>query len=145
MTDSTSFHFTRKGRSWATLIAIVITWLLCLIAWTVFDASGWIVGIVLAFSLPAVWDMYSARLAGASLSDSDLSWFSGDQSVTVPLSEIDHMRLVTRLDLSVRAAVVLKTGRKMRLPPESTPPHQAFETALTESGLKVERHHFTFL
>ena len=63
----------------------------------------------------------------------------------VAFSEIDHFRLDTRLDFSVRATVVLRSGRKIRLPFEATPPHQAFEDALTARGVTVKRFHFQLL
>jgi hypothetical protein len=47
--------------------------------------------------------------------------------------------------MSVRATVVLKTGRKIKLPFEATPPHRALETALHARGITTERHHFTLI
>src|SRR6056297_1067986 len=145
MTDEPLYSFRRKGRSWSTLIALLIAWLLLLLGWTVFDAAPLLVGILFLLSLPAAWDFYTARLAGADLHADRFDWFSGTRSVSVPLEEIDHIRLVTRLDLTVRAAVVLANGSKLRLPAEATPPSEPFEAALKEAGLRSERHHFTFI
>src|SRR6056297_1496088 len=106
MTDEPLYSFRRKGRSWSTLIALLIAWLLLLLGWTVFDAAPLLVGILFLLSLPAAWDFYTARLAGADLHADRFDWFSGTRSVSVPLEEIDHIRLVTRLDLTVRAAAL---------------------------------------
>ncbi|MEP4197400.1 MAG: hypothetical protein ABJL99_17400 [Aliishimia sp.] len=139
------YHFTRKGRSWSTLLAALAVWCLAVLGWLVLDASPVLVIVVLLLTLPAIWDVYSARLSGVSLTQTELRWFSGINTVTIPATEIDHVRLVTRLDLSVRAAVVLTSGRKLRMPAEATPPSKAFEDALTAHGIRNERHHFTFI
>ena len=139
------YRFVRHGRSRATLIAVGLAWVLCLVAALVFAAALWIVGLVLLFTLPALWDIWSGRTAGAEITARGLRWFSGRRSVDVARSEIDHVRLVTRPDLSVRAAVVLASGRKLRLPAEATPPHRAFVAALVAHGIRTERHHFTVL
>lgn len=143
MTGPTAFEFAREGRSWATLGAVVLTWSLCLFAFVILDAAGWIVALALIFTLPGIWDLYHATRAGTRLDDQALSWFSGAQEVRVPLQDIDHIRLVTRIDFSVRAAVVLRSGRKLRLPPEATAPAEAFEAALKERAVKTQRHHFS--
>ena len=145
MTETLLYSFRRKGRSWPTLIALVLAWFFLLIAWLVFDAAAVLLILLLLFSLPAAWDMYSGRTAGADLFEDRFDWFSGTQEMTVPVAQIDHIRLVTRLDLTVRAAVVLKSGQKLRLPAEATPPSEPFEAALKDAGLKSQRHHFTFL
>jgi len=145
MTDATPFVFVRKGRNWATLIALLGVWTLALLTWFVFDAATFVVVVLGLFSLPAMWDLYAARDAGTTLTGQDLTWFSGATQVCVPLGDIDHVRLVTRLDLSIRAAVVLTSGRKLRLPAEATPPGAAFEAALSAHDIRHARHHFTFI
>ncbi len=139
------FVFQRKGRSWATLIAVLSTWLICLVAWLGFNAAPWILVIVLVFTLPALWDLWSAPTAGLEVDTHSITWHSGNLRQSVLLSQIDHIRLVTRLDLTVRAAVVLTDGNKCRVPAESTPPSKDLESSLQAAGLRVERHHFTFL
>ena len=69
-------------------------------------------------------------------------WFSGRRSGRVTTSEIDLVRLDTRLDFSVRVTLVLKNGEKVRLPFEATPPHAEFERELDPRGLKTRRTHF---
>ena len=136
-------EFTRKGRTWSTLIALVGTWVILLLIWLVLNAAWWIVLFFFLFTIPAARDIWVGTSAGSRLSTHGLTWYSGAQKVDVPLGDIDHVRLVTRLDMSVRAALVLFSGRKMRMPIESTPPHKDFEAALRAHGVKVERHHFT--
>lgn len=136
------FVFTRSARSRATAIAVLGLWGVLLAAWLWLDAALWIVIPLALFGLPALYDLVADPKAGLRLEDDTISWFSGQRTATLALEEIDHMRLDTRLDFSVRASAVLKTGRKIRLPFESTPPHQAFEDALLARGLKVQRHHF---
>ncbi|MEM6311337.1 MAG: hypothetical protein AAF754_14945 [Pseudomonadota bacterium] len=135
--------FARKGRTWTTLIALVGTWIVLLLIWLVLNAAWWIVLFFLLFTIPAARDIWVGTSAGSDLSRHGLRWYSGAQEVNVSLDDIDHVRLVTRLDTSVRAALVLFSGRKLRMPIESTPPHKDFERALLAHGVKVQRHHFT--
>lgn len=145
MTRPAPYEFIRSGRTWSTLIAVSAVWVVGLIGWLAFDIAPLVLGLLVAFTLPALWDLYSARMAGTRITPEAITWNSGPNRVTLPLPEIDHVRLVTRLDLSVRAAVVLNSGRKLRIPAEATPPADAFEAALAQVGIRSERHHFTFI
>ncbi|MBM1632456.1 hypothetical protein JQV27_06410 [Sulfitobacter mediterraneus] len=135
-------HFRRSARNRSTLITLAVIWLVLLAALLMLEAAWWIIAFLGAFTLPALWDLVRDTQSGLDLSETDLRWFTGRRSAEIALEDIDHMRLDTRLDFSVRATAVLKTGRKIRLPFECTPPHQDFEDALTAQGLKVRRTHF---
>lgn len=139
------YYFTRPGRSLASIAAVVVTWGVVLLAWVAFDAAAWLLVGVLIFTLPALWDIWSHSEAGLALRDGALSWYSGRHKVAVPFGEIDHVRLDTRLDFSVRATAVLTDGRRLRLPYEATPPHQQFESELNARNLRTQRHHFSLL
>ena len=139
------YTFSRRGRSWPTLLTLLGTWALLLVLLLRFEAALWLVALFFLFSLPAAWDLWSDRRAGLALGDRRIRWFSGNREADVRFDEVDHVRLVTRLDMSVRAALVLHTGRKVRLPAEATPPAAEFEAALAAHDLRAERHHFTFL
>lgn len=141
--DVYTFH--RKARNWATLLTLLGTWVALILVWTIFDASGWIVGFVFLFTLPAVYDVGRNPSAGLSLDRRTLRWYSGRTEGLLDLDEIDHMRLDTRMDFSVRATAILHTGRKIRLPFEATPPHKPFEAALIDCGVKTQRHHFSLM
>jgi hypothetical protein len=139
------FVFEQQARSRKTLLIVVSIWVALVAAWIWLDAALWIVAFLAAFTLPAVSDLIRNPLSGLTLNNQTLSWFSGRRNGTLELSEIDHIRLDTRLDFSVRVTAVLTTGRKIRLPFESTPPHQAFQNALEARGVKTQRHHFQLL
>jgi hypothetical protein len=143
MTDP--FVFEQHARNRKTLLIVVGVWGLLLAALVWLDAAPWIVVFLWAFTLPAVYDLIRNPKAGLHLDAQTLSWFSGRREGEIELTEIAHIRLDTRLDFSVRVTAVLTTGRKIRLPFECTPPHQAFEDALAAQGVKTERHHFQLL
>ncbi len=145
MNTPIDYSFERHGRSWGALAAVAITWAFCALLALVLEASIWIWGVVLLLSLPALWEFFQRSTAGTQLTPTTLSWHTGDRNAEIALREIDHIRFVTRLDFSVRAAVVLKSGRKLRIPAESTPPYEPFDAALHALDTKTERHHFTFL
>jgi len=139
------FTFEHTARSPAAMIIIGGVWVALAVLWGWLDTAVWIVGFLALFTLPAVWDTWRDTSAGLTLDDNLLRWHAGRREAEVALEEIDHVRLDTRLDFSVRATVLLKTGRKLRLPFESTPPHQAFEDALHARDVKTQRHHFTLM
>ncbi|MEM6303516.1 MAG: hypothetical protein AAF744_02290 [Pseudomonadota bacterium] len=138
----TPFAYRTAARSPATFLAFAAVWAALIAAWVWLDAAIWILAVIAAFTLPALYDLVMGPEAGLTLEADEMTWFSGRRTATLPYSEMAHMRLDTRLDFSVRATAVLQTGRKIRLPFEATPPHRAFEEALQARGLKVERHHF---
>ncbi len=138
-----AFRYHRQGRSLGTLAVVILIWLAFLAARVWLDASWVILATLALFTLPALWDVIKNPSAGLTLTDRTLDWHSGRHTARINLSEIDRVRLDTRLDFSVRATVILRTGRKIRLPFEATPPNAAFETALARHDIKTERHHFS--
>ncbi|MFK7876852.1 MAG: hypothetical protein AB8B71_13900 [Paracoccaceae bacterium] len=145
MVAKAAFTFTRPARSRATLIAIALTWAVCGAGLFWFQAAAWIIALLALFTLPALWEIWSGASAGCELDPMKLKWHSGHHTAEIALHEIDHIRMVTRLDLSIRAAIILKSGKKLRMPAEATPPAKVFEPALAAFELTVRRHHFVML
>jgi hypothetical protein len=87
----------------------------------------------------------SDRRSGLRLEDGRLHWFSGPRAWELPFDQIDHLRLDTRLDFSVRASAVTPDRHRIRLPQDALPHHKVLEAAAQAHGLRVERHHFTLL
>lgn len=134
-----------QGRSLRTGVTVLGVWLALITLWIGLDAATWIVAFLALFTLPALWDLVKDPPSGLTLNDTTLSWFTGKRRATVQLEEIDLIRLDTRLDFSVRVTLVLKTGTKIRLPFEATPPDQVLEDALNARGLKTRRTHFQLM
>ncbi|WP_370401835.1 hypothetical protein [Sulfitobacter sp. JB4-11] len=139
------FIFEQDGRRSLVALVLGVVWAVLAAAWLWMEAALWIVALLGAFTLPALRDLIRNPSAGLTLTDRDLTWHTGRYEGALDLSEVQHMRLDTRLDFSVRATAVLKSGRKIRLPFEATPPHRAFETALEARGLRVKRFHFQLM
>jgi len=141
----TPYAFERSGRNRATLLAVIVVWVAIGIGIMVFDAALWLMGLLALTTAPALFDLGSGRRSGVRLDDDGLKWFAGRRTGEIAWARLSHVRLDTRLDFSVRASAVLTSGRRVRLPLESAPPADAFEAALTERGIKVERHHFSLV
>ena len=139
------FTFARTGRNKRTALVVAGIWIAVLSAGVFWEMSALIMTFLLAFTLPALWDLIRDPPSGLMLDDRTLHWHSGKQQARVALDEIDKIRLDTRLDFSIKVTLVLKNGAKLRLPFESSPPDQPFEVALNQRGLKTERHHFQLL
>ena len=139
------FSHHAQGRSLRTGITVTLIWLLLIGLWLGLEAHPMIVAFLALFTLPACWDLISDPPSGLTLTDRALSWHSGKRHAEVPLAEIDHVAMNTRLDFSVKVTLVLENGAKIRLPFEATPPDQAFEDALTARGIKTRRTHFQLM
>ncbi len=105
------------------------------------QAADWILVFLALPGLPALWDFVSNPVWRLELNDTMLSW-TGPRSDQIALSGIDHVRLDTRWDLSVRATIFLASGHKIRIPDPALPPHRRFETELNAQAVRTERHHF---
>ena len=141
----TPFTYEHQARSTTTALVVAGVWLAIGLAIWVLEASPMVMGIIALFTLPAIYDLISNRRSGVRISSDGLHWFSGKRTGDVTWNRLSHMRLDTRLDFSVRASAVLITGKRLRLPLESIPPADTCEAALTERGIKVERHHFSLV
>ncbi|WP_147106233.1 hypothetical protein [Tateyamaria sp. syn59] len=141
----TPYRFETTGRNRRTLVALILVWALILGAIALLDASPILMGLIALCTAPALYDLMSGRISGLTLGPEGLGWFAGRRTGEIAWSKIDHIRLDTRLDFSVRASAVLVSGRKVRLPLEATPPADTFEEVLTKRGVTVKRHHFSLL
>lgn len=139
------YTYQRQGRSPAAALIVTLIWLALIAAYVYLEASPWVVSLLALFTLPAAVDFARNPESGLTLSDDTLDWHTGPRTGTVAFSQIERMRMDTRLDFSVRVTVILNTGRKIRLPFEATPPHEALEAALKERGIKTERFHFQLM
>lgn len=139
----TPFTFTRQNRNSRTVTILIGIYAVLLGLVIYFDAAWWLVGLLSLATLPAVWDIVQDSRAGLSLDQQKLRWHSGKRQGEIDLNTVDFFRFDTRWDFSVRVSLVLKSGKKIRLPDESTPPHQQFEDVLQQAGFRVDRHHFT--
>lgn len=137
------YSFSRQGRSPRVLGVLICVYAVLLAAVLFLDAAWWLMALLALPTLPALHDLYRNPEAGLELDAKTLSWRSGRRSGTLALSEIARLRLDTRWDFSVRATAVLTSGRRIRLPDESLPPHRILEAEFLARGVQVERHHFT--
>ncbi|AVO38664.1 hypothetical protein [Pukyongiella litopenaei] len=136
------YRFARHGRTWRLGLVLLAIWAAILAAVVRLDAAPWLMALLGLLTLPALRDFVTNASSGLRIGGGDLHWHSGRRSGQLPLSAIDHVRLDTRWDFSVRATVRLKAGKPVRLPDESLPPHRVFEAELLARGIRVERHHF---
>lgn len=137
------YSFSRRGRSRAAVIATG-GWLAALLAlWLVLDAALWLVILLALPVLPAIADLIRNPLSGLNISEDRIEWFTGKLTGQAQLDEVDHVRFDTRWDFSVRATLVLRNGKRIRLPQEATPPHGEADAEFQKRGIRTERHHFT--
>jgi len=142
---SLPFHFSAQGRKPATALIVVAIWTVLIAAYVWLQAAPLILALVGLFTLPALYDFCTNPRSTLSLDGGYLSWQSGRQTAQIALSEIDHLRFDTRLDLSVRLTVVRPSGVKIRVPYAATPPIGAIEKAALDAGLRTQRHHFSLM
>ena len=138
----TPYTFTRHNRTPRTILILVLVYAALIALLILFDAAWWLVGLLGLTTLPALWDIAKGTQAGMTLDHDGIRWFSGNREGLVALADIDHVRLDTRWDFSVRTSLVLKSGKRIRLPDESTPHHSELEAAFQQAALRLKRHHF---
>lgn len=139
------YSYISQGRRPATALIVVIVWGLVAAAYLLLDAAPVVLALIGAFTLPALYDLATNPRSTFTLDTTHLRWTSGRQKADIALSEIDHLRFDTRLDLSVRLSVVRPSGVKIRVPYPATPPHQQLEDLAQQAGLKTRRHHFSLI
>ncbi|WP_264213039.1 hypothetical protein [Leisingera thetidis] len=137
------YSFARRGRSAAALLASGGWLAALLVLWLVLDAALWLVILLALPVLPALLDLARNPLSGLTISGKRVEWFSGGLTGTADLGEIDRVRFDTRWDFSVRATLILRSGKRIRLPQEATPPHAEADAQFQARGIRTERHHFT--
>ncbi len=137
-----AYRFARHGRTWRLGLILLAIWVAILGAVIGLDAAPWLMALLGLLTLPALRDFVANTSSGLQIEDGHLHWYSGRRSGHLPLSAIDHIRLDTRWDFSVRATAYLRDGKTVRLPDESLPPHRAFEAELQARDIRIERHHF---
>ena len=139
------FTYTHTGRNWATLLSMLGVWGVLITLILVVDMALWLAGIVFLFTLPALFDVLTARASGLSISHDQIEWHAGRQDGTMTKRLIEIIRLDTRLDFSVRCTLVLYSGQRIKIPFEACPKHQLLEKQLHLHGYKTRRRHFSFI
>jgi hypothetical protein len=137
------YSFSRRGRSPAAILATGGWLAALLVLWLVLDAALWLVILLALPVLPAIADLVRNPVSGLKVSPNRVEWFTGKLAGQAELGEIDRVRFDTRWDFSVRATLILRSGKRIRLPQEATPPHAEADAAFQARGLRTERHHFT--
>lgn len=140
-----TFRHTTSARRTSAIVTVGAVWIVLIVLYIFMDAAWWIVGVVALATLPAIIDIARNRPAGMELGPAQLTWHSGRASGDILLSQIEKIRMDTRLDLSVRVTIIPTEGRKLRLPYDAMPKSDVLEREFTERDIKVERHHFSLL
>ncbi|WP_323784072.1 hypothetical protein [Leisingera sp.] len=136
------YSFSRRGRSLAAMLATGAWLAVLLLSWLLLDAAVLLVILLALPVLPALLDLIRNPLSGLMFSGNQIEWFTGGLTGKAELGEIDRVRFDTRWDFSVRATLILRSGKRIRLPQEATPPHAEADAAFQARGIKTERHHF---
>ncbi len=142
-TGDAVFSFTRQSRT-PTALAAAASWAALLALLTLrFQAAWWVTAILALPLLMLLWDLWKNPEAGLTLGPRSIAWRSRTLQGEARLADIEKIRFDTRWDFSVRVTLLMRDGKRHRLPQESLPPHRDLEALLTKRGLQVERHHFT--
>ncbi len=138
MAEPAAFRFERSGRAPAALwtIAAVLAAALGLV--TLVQAHWLVLALALLLCLPALRDAATDRRAGLTLADGRLAWHSGARRDHVSLADVQSARIGRRMDLSTRAVLLLKDGRRVTLPRECLPGPDPLQAAFSAHGLPVE-------
>lgn len=135
---------TRPARSTAAVVALAVA----IAVWFALGAiqAHWLVLAIFAIP-PALlaWDLLKNDTAQFHLSDTDLRFGIGPDQTTLPLAQIEVVRLNRRLDFSWRVTLRLTDGQRARIPPPCLPPMAQLETALAARQIRTESVLFSFV
>ncbi len=135
------YQFERRGRRWGVVLPILAVWVAVLLGTLALNLVWWIALTVLLFTLPAVLDVIRDSKASLEIWQSRIVWSSalrgGDRA------DIDHVRLDRRFDGGMKITLVHVGGSHTRLPPDISPPVDAFQEALKQAGIASQRHPFS--
>jgi hypothetical protein len=98
--------------------------------------------LIIAFAFPPAlmgWELWRNPMGRFELDEKRLTFDSGRQAREVVLSDVSKVRLLRRMDLSWLATIILRDGRKLRLPANCTPSGDRLEAELTARGVPVDR------
>ena len=143
--DAPEFTYSAIGRNWTTLIVTLSVWVVLAFLLLRVEMAPWLAMIVFLITLPAVYDLISARASGIKVNGDQIAWYAGKRDNSVAAHLIAHIKLDTRLDLSGRCTLVLSSGQKVKVPFEACPNHRALETQLHAHGYTTRRQHFGFV
>ena len=139
------YRYEASARGPRAVMGIAAWWAALLAAYLVFDATLWILLPLALASLPALYEMGKGARATLEIDSDEFRWSSGRRHGRMLRSEVDRVRLDTKLDMSLRMSLVTAEGRKIRLPYECVPPRQSLSDELEAREIKVERHHFSLM
>lgn len=135
------YRFERRGRRPALMVMLIAVWTVILAVWVVLDLATLAALVLVAFTLPALWDIVRDSRGVVEVWAKRIVWSStlgkGERS------DIDHVRLNRRFDGTMKITLVHIGGATTRLPPDINPPTDAFQTALKDAGIVAQRHPFS--
>lgn len=137
------YRFEREARRPKTIATVAGIWMIVIALWIWLDLAMFICIGILAFTIPALLEIWRNTVASIEVWPNRIVWTSsltrGDRS------DIDHVRFNRRFDGSMKITLVHVGGKPTRLPPDVNPPTQDIETALKTAGIAVQRHPFSLL
>lgn len=136
------FVYESSGRRLSTALTVALIWIALIALRMGLDASFWLLGPIALATLPAIVDLVRDPKVRVTLDDNTLTWQAGRRDGHVPLDYIACARFDTLWDFSVRVTLETTDGRRLKLPPDCTPPHRVFESELRQRDVATVRHHF---
>jgi hypothetical protein len=135
------YRHDHHGRRWTVIVLILIIWICILLTSLVFNLVWGIMAILLAFTLPTLWDVILDTHSWVKVWQKQIVWASALRSGN--RSDINHVRIYHQLDGSMKITLIHVSGEHTRLPPDIAPPVDIFQAALKETGITTERYPFS--
>ncbi|SLN19598.1 hypothetical protein [Pseudooctadecabacter jejudonensis] len=134
------YRWTKNGRRPLTYASVAAAWTSALMLWVGLGASWIIIGLIIAASLPAVWEIVTNKTVCLDVYENRIRWVS---TLGADAREgIDSVRLGRRFDGGMRLTLI-HGDTHTRLPPDISPPTKELETALAAAKIPTERHPFS--
>lgn len=133
------YELVRPARTPAALALLAVLWVFGIGSVVFLNASPFVIGFLLLFTLPGLWDAWNDRVSRLTIDDQKISWSNGTAEGAVPLDRIAKVRLHTGLDFSQRAQIELMSGRKVRIAADCLPGRRILDRELDQRHVPNER------
>ncbi len=139
---SEEFRFSRSGRQPRSVVLTALAVGVLLVAVFFLQIHPVMAGVFGILLLPAIWDVAKDRKSELTLTENALSWRMGGRGDAYDLREIERINTRLSWDFSHKARVLMKTGRKHRIPPPCVPQDGSLDAELEARGVAVEKSLF---
>ena len=135
-------EYENSARSFKSLIILFCYFSFILILNYLIAAHIFVIIFLFLIVLPLAFDIGRNKKSGIKISNTEITWFSGNFKGQIYLSDISSVEFKNKLDLSYQIRLVDQNNNTILLPAEALPRINVLEKALKLYGVRVVNKKF---